>query len=200
MRVNYVLIDLENVKPQSFELLDQDHFKVMVFVGSNQSKVSMDFADSLQRLGSKAKYVRINGNGPNALDFHIAYYIGRLAVESPGAYFHIISKDTGFDVLIAHLRVQKILASRTKSIDDIPAVKAANTKTLPERLEIVLRRLEQLKAAKPRKVSTLSSTIASLFQSQLSEQEVSQLLTELERRGTIVISDTKVSYALDQGS
>ena len=55
MRTNYVLIDLENVKPTSFELLNHDHFRVIVFVGSNQAKVSFDFADSLRdRLARQA--------------------------------------------------------------------------------------------------------------------------------------------------
>jgi hypothetical protein len=122
MRTHYVLIDLENVKPASFELLNHDHFRVMVFVGSGQAKVPFEFADSLQHLGAKAEYMRIVGNGPNALDFHIAYYIGRLSKEDPNAHFHIISKDAGFDPLIAHLKIQKISAQRAKSIDDIPLV------------------------------------------------------------------------------
>ena len=136
MRINYVLIDLENVKPTSFELLNYDHFRVMVFVGSNQAKVALDFADSLQRLGSKAEYIRIAGNGPNALDFHIAYYIGRLAKEDANAHFHIISKDAGFDPLIKHLRTQKISAHRAKSIDDIPLVKSTKSKPLPNRIDV----------------------------------------------------------------
>ena len=68
MRTNYVLIDLENVKPASFEFINHDHFRVVVFVGAKQAKVSFDFADSLQRLGGKAEYIRIVGNGPKARD------------------------------------------------------------------------------------------------------------------------------------
>jgi len=51
-------------------------------------------------MGERAEYVRISGNGSNALDFHIAFYIGQLAAHEPDAYFHIISKVTGFDPLI----------------------------------------------------------------------------------------------------
>ena len=54
----------------------------------------------MQSLGADAEYVRIEGNGPNALDFHIAFYIGNIAAKDPDCYFHIISKDTGFDPLI----------------------------------------------------------------------------------------------------
>jgi hypothetical protein len=158
MRTHYVLIDLENVKPASFELLNHDHFRVVVFVGSGQSKVPFDFAHSLQRLGAKAEYIRIVGNGPNALDFHIAYYIGRLSKEDPHAHFHIVSKDAGFDPLIAHLKIQKISAQRVKSIDSIPPVKSANSRALSDRIEVVVARLTALKAAKPRRMKTLAST------------------------------------------
>ncbi len=168
----------------------------MVFVGSGQAKVSFDFADSLQRLGAKAEYVRIVGNGPNALDFHIAYHIGRLSKEDPTAYFHIISKDAGFDPLIAHLKTQKIFAQRAKSIDDIPLVKSANSKSLSDRIDVVVGKLNALKAAKPRRMKTLASTVAALFHQQLTECNMAELLQELERRGIITVADGKVGYEL----
>jgi hypothetical protein len=37
MRINYVLIDFENVQPESLAVLQHEHFKVMVFVGTNQA-------------------------------------------------------------------------------------------------------------------------------------------------------------------
>ena len=73
MRTNYVLIDFENLQPELLEALDLEHFRVMVFMGANQSKVPVDFASQLQRLGTRAQYMRISGNGRNALDFHIAF-------------------------------------------------------------------------------------------------------------------------------
>lgn len=196
MRTNYVLVDLENVRPELLEQLAHEHFKVIVFVGANQAKLPFELAASLQSLGTRAEYVKITGNGPNALDFHIAYYIGKLAAADPNTYFHIVSKDTGFDPLIQHLKSKKVLAGRVSTIGDIPLVKASNSKSSPERLEIVLTRLKQLKAAKPRKVSTLSSTIASLFQKQLSEQEVAALVQALATQGYLAISGAKVTYSL----
>jgi hypothetical protein len=50
------------------------------------------------------------------------------------AYFHIVSKDTGFDPLIQHLKAKKILASRSKDVTEIPIVKAAISKTPIDRL------------------------------------------------------------------
>ncbi|MBV9791600.1 MAG: hypothetical protein JOZ51_25610, partial [Chloroflexi bacterium] len=119
MKTNYVLIDYENVQPAAVPVLAQEHFKVIVFVGISQAKITFEVASALQHLGSRAEYVKISGSGPNALDFHIAFYIGQLVAQDPTAHFHIISKDTGFDPLIQHLKSKKVLASRWQDIADI---------------------------------------------------------------------------------
>src|SRR5882757_4103914 len=119
-------------------LLDQEHFKVIVFVGASQAKVSFEMAAALQRMGAKADYIKISGNGSNALDFHIAFYIGHLAAADADACFHIISKDTGFDPLIAHLKSKKILAQRWRDVGELPQARATNTKTPNEKLALIL--------------------------------------------------------------
>lgn len=200
MRTNYVLIDFENVQPLSLESLSHDHFKVLVFVGASQSRLPFDVVESLQNLGDRAEYIKISGNGSNALDFHIAYYIGKISATDPSAYFHIVSKDAGFDPLIQHLKSKKILAGRVKSVGDIPLVKVSNSKSVEERVQIVVTRLQQLKAAKPRTVKTLSSTIASLFQKQLSSEEVALVVQSLASRDYLAIAGTKVSYKLPGGA
>jgi hypothetical protein len=116
MKTNYVLIDYENVQPADIAILDQEHIKIMVFLGANQGKISFELASALQRMGSRAEYIKVSGNGSNALDFHIAFYIGQLAVNDGEAYFHIISNDAGFDPLIQHLKEKKIRAMRSKTI------------------------------------------------------------------------------------
>lgn len=198
MRTNYVLIDYENVQPSALSVLEKEHFKVVVFVGANQAKVAFDVAAQLQRLGPSASYVKISGNGPNALDFHIAYYIGHLTAAEPDAYFHIISKDTGFDPLISHLKSKKIFACRSKDIGDMPIVKAANSKTQPEKLAVIVANLKQRGASKPRTVKTLSNTISSLFQKALAEDELAAILKHMEQQGLITVTGTKVGYSLPE--
>ena len=198
MRTNYVLIDYENVQPVALSVLEKEHFKVIVFVGASQTKVAFDVAAQLQRLGPSASYVKIAGNGPNALDFHIAYYIGQLAAAEPDAYFHIISKDTGFDPLITHLKSKKIFACRSKDIGDMPIVKAANSKGHAEKLAVIVANLKQRGASKPRTVKTLSSTVSSLFQKALPEDELASLLKLMEKQGFLAITGTKVVYSLPE--
>ncbi|MDR2788506.1 MAG: hypothetical protein LBD06_09155 [Candidatus Accumulibacter sp.] len=195
MRTHYVLIDFENVQPASLEPLRRDHCRLLIFVGANQTRISVDVAASVQQLGSHAEYVKISGNGPNALDFHIAYYIGKLASEEPTAFFHIVSRDTGFDPLISHLKGKGVSSDRVKSITDIPMIRASAAKTLPERIDMAHAWLQQPQTPKPRTVKTLSAAIASLFQKRLSDEEIDAIVQALAAQGHIAIAGSNVTYA-----
>jgi hypothetical protein len=195
LRTNIVLIDYESVQPASLDLLAGEHFKLIVFVGATQNKLPFDLVTAMQRFGDRAEYVKIAGVGPNALDFHIAYYIGKLAVSDPGAFFHIISKDGGFDPLIQHLKAQKILSARWAAVEDIPVVKSSLLKSPEDRAALFLARLLQPKATKPRTERTLRSAIASHFQKQLSEEEISEVIGAMQTPGHVSLSDGKVIYA-----
>lgn len=195
MRTNYVLIDSENVRPESLNLLQDECFRVLVFMGANQNKVLLNIVKSLQPFGTRAEYIQIAGNGPNALDFHIAFYIGKLAEKEPNSFFHIISKDTGFDPLISHLKDQKIFAARVTTISDIKLVR---TKTAPssEREKTFIEHLQQSKASRPSTIKTLSNSISAIFQKQLSTEEVEAIKNGLVKRGIVSINGTKVTYNL----
>lgn len=198
MRTNYVFIDYENVQPAALHVLEKQHFKVFVFVGANQTKVAFNVAESLQRLGASATYIKISGAGSNALDFHIAFYIGQLAAAEPDAFFHIISKDSGFDPLVAHLKTKKILACRSVDVADMPIVKASNMKSPTEKVAVVVANLKQRGASRPRTIKTLTSTVSSLFQKALPDTEVASLLKDMEKQGVISISGSRVAYSLSE--
>ena len=194
MRTNIVLIDSENVQPDSIERLKQDHFRVFVFVGANQKRIDIAVVRAVQALGPNGEYIQISGNGPNALDFHIAYYIGKYAVERPDAYFHIISKDKGFDPLIKHLREQKIFCSRSTSVKDIPLLKTTEKLPPKERAEhfFGLRVLGSHNC--PSTITRLRNAVAAHFLKQLSDDEVSAVIEALQVTGRIVVSGQRVTY------
>lgn len=194
MRTNFILVDLENVQPESLETLNNEHFRVVVFVGANQTKLSFPLAEAIQRFGSRAEYVKISGSGHNALDFHIAFYIGQFAAEHANSFFHIISKDAGFDPLIQHLKTRKILAARVSSIREIPLVKATSSRTAEERTQLVMERLIAPKATRPRTLKTLCSSINSQFQKQLNEAEVKAIVDGLLKSNFIMLLESNVVY------
>ena len=194
LKNNYVLIDFENVQPKNLAILNGHEFRVIVFVGANQAKISFELASALQALGSNAEYVKIGGNGPNALDFHIAFYIGQLAERDPNAYFHIISKDTGFDPLIKHLKERKIFAQRERDLAEIPLLRISNATSAEEKIEAIVKSLAARGHARPRKVKTLANTVNSLFSRTLDEAELTDIIGQMKKRNLIAVENEKVSY------
>lgn len=198
MPTNYVLIDFENVQPSNLEILQRHSFKVLVFVGANQVKVPFELAAAMQALGNSAQYIKISGSGKNALDFHIAYYIGELAANEPGAFFHIISRDTGFDPLVKHLKSKKLKVQRERDLAEIPVLRISAATPNDEKISAIVKNLAGRGQSRPRKVKTLSNTINSLFTETLSEQQLTSLVKELEQRQYIKVNNNNVSYHLPQ--
>jgi hypothetical protein len=194
LKNNYILIDYENVQPKNLAILNGHPVKVIVFVGANQAKVPFDLASALQALGDNAEYVKIGGNGSNALDFHIAFYIGQLAERDPDAYFHIISKDTGFDPLIKHLKENKIFSQREKDLSEIPFLRMSNVTSSEEKISTIVKSLAARGHARPRKIKTLENTINSLFMKTLEESELMSLIEKLCKQQYVVIESGNVSY------
>lgn len=197
MRTNYVLIDFESVQPTSLDTLAQDHYRVIVFVGATQAKLSFDLVSALQRMGERAQYVKMSGSGPNALDFHIAFYIGELAAQDPTAFFHIISKDTGFDPLIRHLKSRHVFAVRSASIEEMPQIKVSPKKAAQDRARVFVDLLRQPKSTKPRTDVSLRRHISTFFhKQQLGADEVDAVVAAMIGAGHITIEDGRVSYSL----
>jgi hypothetical protein len=194
VRTNIVLIDSENVKPESIEKLKHEHFRVVVFVGTNQKRLDFPIVNAVHSLGSNGSYVQISGNGPNALDFHIAYYVGKLSAANPDAYFHIISKDKGFDPLIKHLKEQKIFCSRSSSVSEIPLVKSSDKLPPKERATDFYKKRIASAKARPATITSLQSAILSHFHKLLSPEEVANVVRALKQAGYVVVNGKKIAY------
>ncbi|BBO27227.1 hypothetical protein AltI4_16150 [Alteromonas sp. I4] len=194
MKNNYVLIDYENVQPTNLSLLEDFDVEVFIFVGQHQEKIPFKIASAVQALGDKAQYIKISGNGRNALDFHIAFYMGKIAERDPNAYFHVISKDTGFDPLVKHLRQNKIYARRENDIAEIPLLNQANLFLMDKRMKLLVERLIAMGHAKPRRQSTLINTINTIFEGKLEHHELTELVEQLSIRKLIRFVESKVDY------
>ena len=195
-RTNFVLVDFENVQPKDIGLLKDGPFKVKIFLGPNQSKIPVSLAAALQSLGENAEYIILETAGTNALDFHIAYYIGALSAVEPTAFFHIISKDSGFDPLLKYLKGKKIFAQRSACIADIPYFKPSIPVAPEAQVEAVVADLVRRKASKPRTQKTLLNTLHAFFKKELSEQQLDALFAALCKRGVVKVEGTKITYAL----
>lgn len=218
MATNYVLVDFENVQPDSLEELGTGAFRVKVFVGAHQARgrVSFEFSESMQKLGAHAEYVRIARSGPNAVDMHIAYFIGRLLEKEPHAAVFIVSRDTDFDPLVEFLVARGHACRRVRSLAELakhvprtpaPVPKSASRAAPPtaakkaqsDRLAPIIKHLHSLRG-KPSTRKTLCTTIGNYFKQHggaLGEKVVEQLIDELIRLKYVSQSGSKVAYHLN---
>lgn len=197
MKTKYVLIDFENVQPKDLAGLKGHPCKVLVFVGAKQAKVPIELAASLQAMGDGGSYVQISGNGKNALDFHIAFYLGQFAERDPAGDYVVVSKDTGFDPLIAHLRSNGLSARRVPSFKGVTAPTRNGSNATPDKLAMIVANLKRRRGALPRRHSTLANTIDTLFGKRLETAQIGSLIAALETRGEIELNDGRVSYKFE---
>ncbi|MGZ8255807.1 MAG: PIN domain-containing protein, partial [Burkholderiaceae bacterium] len=143
MTLTHILVDFENVQPSALDigLVPGDGVRLAIFRGPGQMKYAADVAEAWQPLGANVTFVRCAKAGRNAVDMHIAFYLGELvaaqAQAGQGARFFIVSRDTDFDPLLMHIRSEGFEAARVASIraalgggaPDKPEPRAAKTRS-----------------------------------------------------------------------
>lgn len=221
MKTNYVLIDYENVQVKSIYLLKDECFHVRIFLGPKNPKLPVDLVVAMQKLGDRADYIVLETSGSNALDFHIAYYLGILSEKDPLGFFHIISKDTGFDPLIQHLKSRKILSSRSPSIEDMPCFNQVTTNTnifsstneilsdtkpiistvktinsVDDMIKAAVNDLMKRKSARPQTPRTLKNTIHATCGKELPVSSINAVYESLIKKGYVKVNGEKLTYAL----
>ena len=196
MKINHVLVDLENVRPEGVSELDRDVFRLIVFIGANQAKLGVELVSAIQKLGERAQYVGIAGEGKNNLDFHIACYAGRLTALDPECCVHIIAKDKGYDRLIEHLVGLGLPVARWESITDIPILKTTSMASVDDMQSAILSYLVKRGKQRPASLKTLSGSVSALFQPKLEEPEVAKLLKQLQGLGLFRVVGSRVEYSL----
>ena len=214
---NYVLVDFENVQPDLSHLAGTP-FKVKVFFGAKQQegRVPFKLLDAMLALGGNVEPIKVMRTGKNAVDMHIAYYIGRLVEKEAAAEIHIISGDSDFDTLVDYLKSKGVKCKRAKTITEIAKQAAAAKahahattartarasaparKPHNDKLARIIKQLHSL-SGKPSTRKKLAQTIANYFRHHGGPQEdsaVEQIIDELIRMKYVSQDGTKVSYHL----
>ncbi len=104
MTLTCILVDLENVQLRVADLagLSREQHQLKIFHGPSQNKLTIELVRALQPLGDAVEYIQCEKAGPNALDFHLAFHLGRLTVLQPDVQVLIVSRDKGFAQLVSH--------------------------------------------------------------------------------------------------
>ena len=189
-RTNYVFVDFENVHETDWDRVAGKPVHVTLVLGEQNKYFPISMVKQMLKCAAQVSLVESKKAGKNSADFILAKLIGERNASDPHGYFHIVSKDKGFDALIDHLKGEKILAARRRSFSDIPVLM-----NLEERVTCFESFLKQKVTGLPGKLARLQSQIQVNFGKALTADEVDAIVSELKKRSVIAVNDQgKVTY------
>src|SRR3954471_20768488 len=162
--VNYVFVDYENVHAVDLKLFDNKTVYLTLLMGPRHSRLNVELVEKLVEHAASVQLVRLKSSGNDALDFALAYYLGKAANADPTAYFHIVSKDTGFDSLIEHLGSRRVRVRRHEDYAALTFSKPIEATASPaeDLLTRVLTHLREHLKSRPKSKKTLMSHLAAV--------------------------------------
>ncbi|HTN50406.1 MAG TPA: PIN domain-containing protein [Burkholderiaceae bacterium] len=111
MSLTHILVDFDNVKPSASDiaLAHGASLRLAIVRGPQPTRYEADLAETLHAMGDHVSFSRCAKAGKNAADMQIAFHIGEIvAALDSGAErttrFIVISRDKGFEPLMAYLR------------------------------------------------------------------------------------------------
>ncbi len=222
MAESVLLVDYENIGKIDLAAIP-DGVRVPFFFGASQRTVPTEFLKAALRLGERFVPIDIEGQGKNALDFHIAFYLGEYLARSPETACVILSKDKGFDPLVRHLTRRGFAVRRANSMAEAlgsaePAValrgsgatrsgrrrsgRTAARRESPPREGGSLKddALHLLagtqKLRRPRRRKGLIAVLHSHFSQKVPESELQRLVDELIAAGNLSEANGAITYHL----
>lgn len=208
---NHVFVDFENVHEIDLAVIADTAVAFTLLLGAKQKQLRVELVEELLRHASSVQLIRLQSSGKNALDFTLAYYVGRAVAADPAGSFHIVSKDKGFDPLIDHLRSRQISAQRHDDFSQLglgrgativpTIVEAPPVAKMPvrravgrrmassrDRLMELIVHLENYGSNRPSSKLKLVRDVVNFFAKEnLSEAEAKSLINQLRQRQLIAI-------------
>jgi len=220
MPESVLLVDYENIGKIDLGAIPEG-VRVPFFFGASQRSVPTEFLKAALRLGERFVPIDIEGQGKNALDFHIAFYLGEYLARAPDTACVILSKDKGFDPLVRHLTRRGFAVRRANSMAEAlsrgpPAARSGagagtggrsggrtGTRRESSRREDSSLRDEALhllsgtqKMRRPRKRKGLIAVLHSHFSKRIPEGELQRLVDELIAAGVLSEANGAITYHL----
>lgn len=199
-----IFVDFENVPTVDLELVATHPAHVTLLIGKNQKKLDIALVQQIHRLGERIALIPVGASGHNALDLTLAYHLGQSARQTPLAKFYIVSKDTDFDPLIAHIRSTGVAVLRHASFASLPFLPrpkkpaaAAATPPVNRRTKLIMRLTDPSYLSHPTTEKALLAHIKTTLGKESTDEAVQSVIRELTELRSLTIDATtrKVTYA-----
>jgi hypothetical protein len=224
MRI-HLFVDWENKSPTGADLAQVRgaEYRLWILHGPHQKNFGADQFKAVLPLGDQVRVVQGIKSGRNAMDLHIAFYVGKAREQDRNAgvqgCYVIVSGDKDFDPLLAHLTSKEEKAGRADSIPKAlqlartlvggaalkpppkPQPRAApKPQPKPQPRPLVsahaTRVMEGLANPKrqPTTVKRLLNYIGSVLGKENSPAAVDRVVAELKALKVITVDGTKIGY------
>jgi len=198
--MNHYFMDYENVHEVDPALIGAKSVSLTLLLGARQTKLDAALVEKLMEHAASVQLVRLTTSGKNALDFALAYYLGRAVLADPTGHFHIVSGDTGFDPLIEHLRNRHIHADRhnnfapltTPAPSPVPAPAKPQSAPPEDLFTRASEHLRKLVTNRPKRKKTLVSHLRARFDKTATDATMLDLVNRLCKAGRLTIGDKEV--------
>lgn len=193
MSQKLLLVDFENVQQIDLAQLDET-YQVIIFVGASQKNIPIGLVANAQKLGNRLEWQQLDANGSNALDFFIAFKLGRVIEKSPQLHCIVLSKDKGFDPLLRYLNKIGLKCRRLNSLLELDPKRSQTDAQNPNYNRVVELLGKSEKKSRPRKRNTLSQHISSMFQKKIDQTDVDRIIDLLFANKLISESNNAITY------
>ena len=188
-KMDFILVDFENLKIAGIPSMGGNQ-RIYIFAGENQNKIDFKLVKESQKYGEMVQWVKIEGNGKNALDFHIAFYLGELVSKNKTANFFVLTGDKGFDPLIKHLNSTGISCKRiTELKESLPKKPTVRPDLYSTMVEMLFSRNEN---SRPKKTDSLKAFFGS--KGKMEGIDKDEIVNRMVKEGLIKVDNKKVVY------
>ena len=207
--MKYAFIDYENI--HSLNNLNLNCYeKIFLFLGANLQSIQLSekFNDELN-----ITLITVQSSGKNNLDFHIAYYLGKMDVQTDkNIEFCVISKDNGYLGICEFIQNQRnprkciLLKPSLPDVEEEPMklIEDKSSKTANINIEQYLEEFQAyISKAKvehlPRKKDKLCNSIRSQtgiknLDEKLRQEAIDQVFDALCKQNIIILSGDEFQY------
>jgi hypothetical protein len=196
-----LLVDFENIGKIDLTAVPDD-VKVALFFGAAQKSVPREFMEAALKLRERFEHINAAGQGKNALDFHIAYYLGEYLTKSPHTECVILSRDKDFAPLVKHLVMRGFSVRTANTLRDAfparPAHEGRRSAPVREPGAAQEDALEWLagsaKNRRPRTRKALAAHLYSHFSKKRSEADIQATIDRLLASGHLSEASGRITY------
>ncbi|QIW14938.1 hypothetical protein A4G20_00365 [Pasteurellaceae bacterium RH1A] len=206
--MKYAFIDYENLNSLDGLALNQ-YDRIFLFIGAGENQTTIRLSEKFND-EINITVVTVKEVAKNNVDFHIAYYLGKLDTSiDKKIEFHILSNDQGYDGLCRFILRQKdsrVCLRKSIALKTENKAQPKPEKVAPNKIDIN-KVVQEYKAAlakkqkknRPAKTSSLKNDI--INQTSLkgvdkkeAEANLQKVLQKLGQDKVLKITETKVTY------